>query len=243
MVMIKSEEHPHAVVVDGQHRLVALTLLLAVILTLVQDEQVRDAITDRIRRSVTPLSPAPYGLTVQGDSGFFREHVQQEHGIARLLALGGNPSESVRGLHSTARLFMDTLATWEEDRLARMVNFIFDQCCVVNIETCTLNSAYRASSVINTRGSAFRDIDIFKSYILGGIPATERNDYAQQWDAIECKLGRVGMERLFDQIALNHSGTTPRRWSLELHKYYPTDANPKAFMDEILLPMAQAHEP
>jgi uncharacterized protein with ParB-like and HNH nuclease domain len=85
IVLIKGDR-PEAQIVDGQQRLITLTILLAVLRQLVP-EQYRRSVTRRLYEPADPLNniPARYRIRPKDrDAQFFRDYVQSEGGIVRL---------------------------------------------------------------------------------------------------------------------------------------------------------------
>lgn len=90
IVLIKTEASPEATVVDGQQRLTTLTLLLSAIRATVNDAAVQTGITKRIYEhgDVVSATQARYRLSLrERDRDFFRQHVQHEDGLQKLVQL------------------------------------------------------------------------------------------------------------------------------------------------------------
>ena len=118
IVLIKAEAQPEATVVDGQQRLTTLTLLLSAIRASVENPAVQTGITKRIyeQGDVVSAVPARYRLSLrERDRDFFRQHVQHEDGLAKLLALTTNLPDAQNRIRTNAQVFMSGLAGLNQD--------------------------------------------------------------------------------------------------------------------------------
>ena len=86
IVLIKEEDKPDAEVVDGQQRLSTLTILLAVLRTLVQPQYVKTFTKLLYEEGDIFLNePNRYRLTLaKRDAEFFQKYIQNEGGIGKL---------------------------------------------------------------------------------------------------------------------------------------------------------------
>lgn len=246
IVLIKSEASPEATVVDGQQRLTTLTLLLSAIRATVKDTAVQTGITKRIYEhgDVVSATQARYRLSLrERDREFFREYVQHEDGLAKLLGLNAKLSDSQSRLRANAQVLKQGLARLDEPTLTRLVQFIITRCYLVTVATPDLDSAYRIFGVMNSRGLDLSATDILKADILGGLPEAQRDTYTQRWEETEEDLGREAFGELFSHIRMVYRKAKPQSTLLkEFKAHVAPEQNPRAFMDEVLLPMADAFE-
>lgn len=246
IVLIKAEAQPEATVVDGQQRLTTLTLLLSAIRASVENPAVQAGITKRIyeQGDVVSAVPARYRLSLrERDRDFFRQHVQHEDGLARLVALTTNLPDSQNRIRTNAQVFMAGLAGLSQDELIRLVQFIITRCYLVSVATPDLDSAYRIFGVLNSRGLDLSATDILKAEVIGGIAPESRDAYTQIWEDQEEDLGRDEFGELFSHIRMIYRKAKPQGTLLKEFKEHVTPlANPKSFVDQVLQPMAQAFE-
>lgn len=246
IVLIKSEASPEATVVDGQQRLTTLTLLLSAIRATVKDRAVQAGITKRIYEhgDVVSATQARYRLSLrERDREFFRDYVQHEDGLGILLALNSKLSDSQSRLRANAQVLMQGLERLEQDVLTRLVQFIITRCYLVTVATPDLDSAYRIFGVMNSRGLDLSATDILKADILGNLPESERDSYTQHWEETEEDLGREAFGELFSHIRMVYRKAKPQSTLLkEFKAHVPQARHPQVFMDEVLLPMAEAFE-
>lgn len=244
IVLIKPESAPEATVVDGQQRLTTLTLLLSAIRAVVSSSAVQTGITKRIYEhgDVVSATQARYRLSLRDrDRDFFRKYVQHEDGLAQLQALGSVLPEAQKRLRINAQVFIEGLRQLEEAQLVRLVQFIITRCYLVTVATPDLDSAYRIFGVLNSRGLDLSATDILKAEIIGGIDASLRDAYTKKWEDREEDLGRDAFGDLFSHIRMVYRRAKPQGTLLKEFKQHVTAiSQPAVFVDEVLLPMADA---
>ncbi len=244
IVLIKSDALPEATVVDGQQRLTTLTLLLSAVRAMVHDAAVQTGITKRIYEhgDVVSATQARYRLLLrERDRDFFRQYVQHEHGLEALAQLNTLLPDAQARLRANAQVFMEGLAKLQQTELVRLVQFVITRCYLVTVATPDLDSAYRIFGVLNSRGLDLSATDILKAEIIGGIEPLLRDTYTKKWEDEEEDLGRDEFGDLFSHIRMVYRKSKPQATLLKEFKEYVTPARqPRSFVDEVLLPMAQA---
>lgn len=244
IVLIKTEAAPEATVVDGQQRLTTLTLLLSAIRATVCDEEVQKDITACIyeKGSLVKGTQARYRLLLRDrDRDFFRQYVQHENGLQALAQLNTILPDAQVRLRANAQLFMDGLAALNQSELVRLVQFVVTRCYLVTVATPDLDSAYRIFGVLNSRGLDLSATDILKAEIIGGIEPALRDAYTKKWEEVEENLGRDEFGDLFAHIRMVHRKAKSKGTLLREFKEHVVPARqPRSFVDQVLLPMAQA---
>lgn len=243
IVLIKRDASPDAKVVDGQQRLTTLTLLLACIRSVVQDEGVRRGITKRIYDpgDIVSATENHYRLSLrERDRQFFRDLVQHEGGVDVLIANDNDLPDSQARLRENARHFIGVLKDLEPEVLVRLVQFIVTRCYLVAVATPDLDSAYRIFGVMNSRGLDLSATDILKAEIIGAISAVSRDSYTVKWEQLEEDLGRDGFGELFSHIRMVYRKAKPQGTVLKEFREHVGPKDPLAFVDQVLQPMAQA---
>lgn len=246
LVLIKSDGVPEAKVVDGQQRLTTLTLLLSCIRAVTQDEDVRRGITDCIyqKGNIVAATSNRYRLTLRElDSQFFRNNVQHEGAIEALAAGDAALSDSQARLRANARYFLGVLRTLEPESLLRLVQFIVTRCYLVAVATPDLDAAYRIFGVMNSRGLDLTATDLLKAEIIGEIEKidkSKRDLYTETWEALEEDLGRDAFGELFSHIRMVYRKAKPQGTLLKEFRDHVGPAEPVAFVDQVLKPMAQS---
>jgi hypothetical protein len=124
------------------------------------------------------------------------------------------------------------------ERLA-LLNHLLHRTELVVVTTPNESSAHRIFGVMNARGLELSPTDIFKSNVIGSLPAELEDAYANKWDAAEDAVGRENFADLFRDIRL---ALTAERARVELLKEFPeqvldgylTSGKADRFVDEVL---------
>ncbi len=246
IVLIKSDR-PEAQIVDGQQRLISLTILLAALRSLIP-EHLRGGITRRLYEPADPLSniPARFRLRPkERDGAFFQEYIQAEGGIAKLHAhIHADLTDSQRNMRENALHYAEALSRLPEVRRIRLAQFILQRTLLVVVSTPDLDSAYRIFSVLNDRGLDLTSADILKAEIIGQIPEIAQAEYTTKWDETEESLGREGFEYL-----IRHIQAIYRKYSL--HGMSVLDGfrahvmtavtDPHQLIDDVLVPYGSSY--
>ncbi len=242
IVLIKSTS-PEADVVDGQQRLTTLTLLLAAIRANV-DAGLRGEITKYLYEKGNTFTGTKdrFRLTLRKrDAEFFQRYVQREAGFEQLLLLAAIESDSQKNLRDNAAYFQKELQKISESARIELGQFILQRCYLVTVSTPDQASAYRIFSVLNSRGLDLAATDILKAKIIGGIPEQQRVAYTEKWENAEEDLGREDFNALFGHVRTVYSKTKAKESLLkEFDQYVPKHNEPVQFIDDVLLPMANA---
>lgn len=245
IVLIKQDGFPDTTVVDGQQRLTTITLLLSAIRSKVAAENARKGISKLIyeQGDIILNTKNHYRLTLrERDKGFFREYVQHENGIEKLVSLNDKISDSQHNLRENARLFFTRLEEIpSEDRL-RLAQFIATRCYLVTVCTPDLESAYRIFNVLNSRGLDLSATDILKAEIVGNVCADRREKYTTIWEEIEDDLGREDFGNLFGHIRMIYRKERPRGTLLKEFRDHVRYKSPEDFIENLLAPLADAYE-
>ncbi len=246
VVLIKEQGRPSSAVVDGQQRLTTLSMLLAALRETLEENGHQLAPLLYVTANVFSGTAAQYRLTLrEQDAAFFRTHIQEAHGFARLRALEPKQiAESQRRLRENALLLFDRLKALGEQERRRLAEFLVRRCYLIVVSTPNLDAAYRIFSVLNDRGLDLSHTDILKAEVIGEISPEElQAKYARLWEDLESSLGKEGFEDVFTHIRTIHLKTKLRGTILdEFRKSVRPAARPKAFIDEVLTPLSDAYK-
>lgn len=246
IVLIKSENKPDAQIVDGQQRLTTLTILLSVLRKLLPIEK-SSKITRFIYQEADGFEVInnQYRLTLRKkDASFFREYIQDEKGIAKLLNLNiAKYSDSCNNIKYNALLFLERLQKYDSKQLFCLTQFILKRCFLVVVSTPDFDSAYRIFSVLNNRGLNLSYADILKAEIIGKISLDIQDEYGFKWEAAEEKLGVDSFKSLLSHIRMIFLKSRARKSIIEelLKETKPSiTAFPREFIDKTLIPLSEA---
>ena len=205
IVLIKSEYDPKSSVVDGQQRLSTITMLLAVLRSLMPGAA--DDITDFLyKKGKASLGETnQYRLSArEEDAVFFRSFVQEPGGITRLVANMERLTDSKLRYRENAILLMEMAKAISVSDREALWKFLAGHCSLVVISTPDPEAAYRIFSVLNNRGLDLAPLDIIKAEVLGTIRRTlgpeKGKAYAFEWSQVESLLGRDAFGELLVHI-------------------------------------------
>lgn len=249
IVLVKDVNSSHSDVIDGQQRLTTLTLLIATLRDLVENEKLRVDIQKFIEEPAVEWDDRPSypRLTLRPrDNAFFRKYVQTDGATADLIEISDNLTETdaQRSLRDNAKAFHAELRYLSQEDLQGLYKMMAQRTYLVTVSTLDLNSAYRIFSVMNARGLPLSPQDIFKSNVIGTVDAAYRGQVTETWESLEEDLGRAEFGDLFLHIRAIYTQTRAVRALLQefpeqvLSRYLPDRG--AQFVNEILKPYALA---
>lgn len=245
IVLIKNDRDPKSSVVDGQQRLTTLTMLFAVLRTVMPDAA--DDITDFLyKKGKFSLGEKnEYRLTArEEDADFFRTHIQEPGGIAQLVASTEKLKDSRLRYRENATLLLEKAKALSPDDRNALWKFLANDCSLVVISTPDLEAAYRIFSVLNNRGLDLAPIDILKAEVLGSIRRMggedEAHTYSKKWSEIESRLGRDAFGELFGHIRSIYAKQKQRATLVKEFKERVSEyKTPIDLVDKVIKPYAE----
>lgn len=245
IVLIKDPQRPEADVVDGQQRLTTLTILLSVLRDLA-DAEIGRYVHAYVCQNGNPITGAPdvFRLTPrERDAAFFRTTIQTE-GKTRDLPDVRPLQDAKARIVENATFLRDKLAALTAEQRKRLTIYIAQRCYLVVVAASDQESAFRIFSVLNSRGLDLSAADILKADIIGKLqPAEIQDQYTAKWETAEDELGRERFSDLFGHIRMIHRKQKMQGTLVtEFREYVKTAEQPATFIDEELLPYADAYQ-
>lgn len=248
IVVVKEEGNPDSEVVDGQQRLITLTMLLAAIRATYKNDDARQQLTGFIYLKGKSLVKMPdnYYLTLRDkDAVFFQEMIQKDINLEKVKAINvAELSDSQGNIVLNCRNFLERLAGFSDEQLSTLSSYILTQCFLIVVSTPTVDSAYRIFAVLNDRGLNLSHSDIFKAELIGKIEDDQSQDiYSQKWVDAEDLIGRDAFKDLFAHIRMIHRKVKPQESIMkEMRDHVFPQYKAEEFIDQVVVPYATAFD-
>ncbi|WP_435125568.1 DUF262 domain-containing protein [Micromonospora tulbaghiae] len=252
LVLVKPDENaPRAEVIDGQQRLTTLSILLAVLRDLAENDEVAVVLRDMVLEpgvALDGIKAKPRLLLRDQDSGFFTKYVQTPGRLDDLLKLSDQAlaNDSQKAIRDNAKALRERLSSWTDEKRNALAALARNRTLLVVVSTPDLASAHRIFSVMNARGLDLEPSDIFKSDVIGSMDATQQQEYAKAWETAEQNLGRATFADLFLHLRMIVAKARGQRELLiefpqQVLDGYTRTGRAASFVDDMLMPYATAY--
>ncbi|RNB72420.1 DUF262 domain-containing protein [Brevibacillus panacihumi] len=243
IVLVKREK-PDSEVLDGQQRLITLTILLAVLRDFLGGEYASNIEAMILQKGNKILNKADmYRLHLRKiDNDFFKQHIQVQGSTSSLTAETPCKTDSQKAIRDNALFFAERLADLDEETVKILPGVIATLCYLVVVSTPNFDSAFRIFTVLNDRGLDLMMSDIFKAKVIGDIDDALQDSYTQKWEDVEVSLGRERFNKLFDHIRMI---IQMRKGSANYKDEYNeifSKIRGRQFVDDILLPYGEIYQ-
>ncbi|PAU67053.1 GmrSD restriction endonuclease domain-containing protein [Bifidobacterium criceti] len=207
-LILVHDEHGLHQVIDGQQRLVSLSIIFAVLLTLEEDPQLGASLAGLLTEAgdkLRGIETEPRLRLREQDEEFFREYVQ--HGdLEALFDLRDTDiaTQAQRNIQMNTKCAYDMLASMADDERRQFAAYLVNDVMFVIVATDDISGAYRIFDVMNMRGMPLTPSDVFKAKVVSGISSAARTVYARYWDDIMEPMGddNARIERFFADLDL-----------------------------------------
>ena len=186
LLLREASARPQAVeVMDGQQRLITLTILLAVLRDFLPktDEAQLKAGQARLDEFISRDGTLWVDLR-EGDARLFLETVQQA-GATRRTWRSEPEGSAQRNILANRRVLFQAVQNLRPLQRAQLAECILDHCRVLVLETANPNYAYEIFLRTNDRGRPLSEGDMVRGEIVGPLSPAQRQTYDQVLEQIE----------------------------------------------------------
>lgn len=248
VVLGKSMNSPDALVIDGQQRLVTLTILIASIAKLVSaDQTLRSDLERYLKEPGSPSIGLPPNYRVKlrtSDNSFFNYYVQDLNFTLPIFPIPR--TESQMRIKDNSQLYIKELSNLfngDVKKLFAFASYIVQYCYLVIVSTPQVNEAYKIFTIINNRGLALYPTDIIKANVLSKVNGNSTL-YSGKWENMEKTATRDGFSELFGHIRMIFVKSKQQKTLIEEIDQYVIPRFPSAdtFIDTCLAPYVSAYD-
>ncbi|MGB2728444.1 MAG: DUF262 domain-containing HNH endonuclease family protein [Halobacteriota archaeon] len=207
------QEHEHEknkyYLVDGQQRISALAILMAVIRDSTSNPRLKQKLTSYLYQEEDEFNEIPAEMRIipwEDLKDMFKKYIYEPEGIQKFMGdfehklIKYNDTQDPQyHLYEAISVFIEKLEKKlnEPNDLERFVKYLLKEVYLVYIKTSTFTSAFRLFNVLNSRGLPLNTSDLLKSENIGEIKdESMRLRYAKIWRDIENNLGREELENV-----------------------------------------------
>ena len=239
-----------ALVVDGQQRLITLTILVSVLRDQVAAEHKRQLHTHvAILTQAEPFEFDVFHVQPRAADARFLERTIQQRGATRLPRGKADlkPSnEAQRRMEAVRAFLVKRIKGYDLERRWDVARFLLDSCRVLRLWAPDIDYAYRLFLSINKPGQPLSDEDIVLAEVVGPLAVAQRRRYdtiiAQMSRYREPqKKGRRQDKTFFTHLALAQKWARSDRMISLLRRVVAREGGPIRFASNVFEPMAEAY--
>ena len=193
-------------IVDGQQRITAITILLAVIRDLTNNSDLIKKINSYLYQEEDKYKGIPAVMRItpwEEMSDLFKNYLYVTKGTTKFLEEWGTRirfkdlNDPRYHIYEAIKTFSDKLRSYTD--MENFVKYLLTKVYIVYITTNNQTSAFRLFNVMNARGLPLNPADLLKSENLGVISDIDKREkYSEIWRDMEENIGR---DELNDIIA------------------------------------------
>ena len=212
-------------VIDGQQRMMTLTLLIAYL---------RDVSTDPAVKAHLQELIAPRGrgrvIVRRADQQLVADCVQRPGRLADLTEAARSPSQ--KRLAEAAGLIIEAMRDLTQEQVCDVAHFICRRVTFNVVDADPEVSAATLFNVLNQRGLRLPESALVKSQLLvsSGIPQDEAGELSDRWDQLEDALGQDDFEQLLRLTPLLITGGAKKK-DADLSLFYAAEFSAKQAAD------------
>ena len=229
-------------IVDGQQRLITLTILLAVLRDISAEDGAGGypGLEGLIRVGASAHGGQSYRLQLRGADHDFLAARVLEAGATRTSPTTDELEPSAEAILEVRDHFLAELQGLSPAERRRFIGFLLEQCHAVVIVTNDIDHGHRMFSVLNDRGRPLARKDIIKAEILGSISPERTERMLAEWAAAETRLGDE-FDAFFSHLrVIEGKGRLPIIAGIRAVRQQAGGS--EAFMANVLTPYSQAFD-
>ncbi|MBT1171565.1 DUF262 domain-containing protein [Bifidobacterium sp. SO4] len=250
LILVRESENRY-MVIDGQQRLVSLSIIIAVLRDLEQDPDLMrqlDALLVEPGDKLRGIINEPRLTLRERDAAFFREHVQEDN-LESVFDMNDDDlaTAAQRNIVHNIKKTYDEISNWRPSERQRFAQYLVNEVTLVIVTTDDLDGAHRIFDVMNMRGLPLTPSDVFKARATSGLAAAELDAYAARWDDIVDPLGDdpQTIEEFFSylHLILTHQPATDKLiedFLADVLQPYLNTGTTASFINDVLAPYAMA---
>ena len=251
IVLIRNGDTADHDVIDGQQRLITLSILLASLISVFTSESRKN---DYIGYLVEPgkesqnIPEHPRLYIRSKDQNFFNKYIQKVNFNELVnLDLAQLPNESQQNILLNAKGLMYLINKkfgGEEDKVVEFAKFIINKCSMVMVTTYNQSTASRVFSVLNTRGLDLLPTDIIKANLCEELNDDKQELFTSEWEELEDSVTRDGMKDLFGHLRMIYARAKAKKGLIEeFHTHIrPKIQDPMRFINDVLSSYVNAYD-
>lgn len=240
MIFVNATNMSESAIVDGQQRLMSLTLMLAVMRDLDREASALAA-GHVLARRIFAGAVEPLVRPRRRDADFFHDNIQKAGATGALSDEIAPDNDAQARMLECALWLRGELSGVAARELRWLAEFVLRGCMVIEVTAPSEDLAHKVFQVMNDRGLDLRVNDVLKAEIVGALPVEEREPAAARWEDLEADLGVDAFTQLFSHIrTLARPAKAQKAVLTEVRELLRPAENPATFLDRDLLPRGKA---
>lgn len=186
----------HYEVVDGQQRLITLSIIISELRKLIQEERIQE----ELKKRILPIDVYDNGLEQpriqvrKKEEGLYHYFILQD----RKDFLPQNPTDTELAYINNAEEIRNYLVSIPVCQLKQLARFILENVYIVFVQTDNLASSFRLFNVLNNRGIPLNNADLLKNALFEAAMDKDKLTIVRiesVWSKIEGLVGVKNMDR------------------------------------------------
>ena len=242
IILLRDPRHTyqtgHRFIVDGQQRLITITILMAALRDRI-DTELSEVLAQKVTTDTAPMSPGRLEIR-ETTSAFFRKYIQEPGATDREIE-PTDVTSATEALFNALQLIDEIVQNLNGDERMALAKFVLEQCVFIVVTSDQIDRAYSIFTVINDTGRELTRLEILKAQFLGALPSTRRSRIEDLWLDHERRLGQDFDKLLSHLAAANNKTKTSIITSV---REIATEApSIETFLDKEFFPAADALAP